>query len=494
MKKRTFVPSFLQKIDDYLLRYKPATWAARTHLVLWFAALFALALTVCCYASFYDAKEHHSLDGWLGIIGLIFFIGFVFWLIFLLRFNVFKRYGNWCAWDGLKQFLLYFVSIGSMGAILMIPSAVQTFRANQQFTANEIVSDVNEINMMACQLEYGLLPTHWEQDTFQVVEKLNEELREEVETDTTALPVEYFDSYKYRYVDTSQFNGMLESADSTVKLNDSVYFFYRCPSLLFVEPRYLSDSVSKKLLRSLDIYYALLNTGQRIDRGALLNRIRELQLKYSARNRYENYYDENDNPNGNYHDKIKKKYRLNSVNDGVGYLCARKYEWERNGTIYGRVFFYTSFALSLLVFVFRHSTIKTFFLSILTAAVIIILTGFLVAISNGRAKALLSFNLLYYLMFAIFAMAISGSHVRKAVQGIALNLFFLLTPFVPITILGLYISIEDDYYYQRRYPADYINPEVYIPAAEVAGVIIFLILLEPLFRKLYRKWYAAPEN
>jgi len=143
MNKRPLVPSFLQKIDEQLLRDKPGTWSARTHLVIWFSILFSLALAVFCYLAFFDAKQYFSISGWVTFVGLIVFIGFVFWLIFLLRFNVFKRYGNWFAWDGLKNFALYFISIGAMVAVCFIPSAIQTYRANQQFGNEEIVNDIN---------------------------------------------------------------------------------------------------------------------------------------------------------------------------------------------------------------------------------------------------------------------------------------------------------------------------------------------------------------
>src|SRR5882757_3315149 len=104
MNKRPLVPSFLQKIDEQLLRDKPNAWSARTHLVIWFSFLFAVALSLFCYLAFFDARQYFNTGSWATFIGLIAFIGFVFWLIFLLRFNVFKRYGNWFAWDGMKSF------------------------------------------------------------------------------------------------------------------------------------------------------------------------------------------------------------------------------------------------------------------------------------------------------------------------------------------------------------------------------------------------------
>ena len=173
MSKRPFVPSFLQKVDDKLLRNKPGTWAARTHLVLYFSAVFALLLVVFCYVVFFDAKQYSNIGSWNTIVGLIAFVGFVFWLIYLLRFNVFKSYGNWSAMDGLKDFALYFTSIALMVAVCFIPSAVETWRANQQFGNEEIVKDINELNVNSCRLEYNLLPLEWRVDTCQVINRIN---------------------------------------------------------------------------------------------------------------------------------------------------------------------------------------------------------------------------------------------------------------------------------------------------------------------------------
>ncbi|MBK6378495.1 MAG: hypothetical protein IPF72_01590 [Chitinophagaceae bacterium] len=82
MSKRPLVPSFLQKLDDKLLRNKPGAWATRVHLVIYFVAAFALLLFVFCYAVFFDAKQYSRIESWNVFVGLIAFIGFVFWLIF----------------------------------------------------------------------------------------------------------------------------------------------------------------------------------------------------------------------------------------------------------------------------------------------------------------------------------------------------------------------------------------------------------------------------
>ncbi|NOT91234.1 hypothetical protein [Ferruginibacter sp.] len=498
MSKRPLVPSFLQKLDDKLLRNKPNTWAARTHLVIWFAVLLGLALSVFCYLAFFDAKQYNSIEGWVTFIGLVAFIGFVFWLIYLLRFNVFKRYGNWFMWDGLKSFALYFVSIGAMVAVCFIPSAIETYRANQQFGNEEIVNDINEINSTACKLEYDLLPLEWKADTCKVVDTIINISDEYTVADTVAIAVEVAGP-KYHKIDTAELRTKLFQVDSVVKIHDSLYVFFECPQYLFVSSGDADDYATQKIIYSAEFYRTIIRNYKKPDRPALLKRMEELKTKYAASSRY-SYYDEGSDEytNDTYLEKIKKRYSLKRINNGIDNAVNKKYSWIKNWDSFLRVFYYTTLIITLLVFIFRHTTIKTFFLSVLTAVILAIFTGLMMVMSNGDETAILSFMIVYYALFACIALSIYGASIRRAIQGIALNLFLFMTPFVPLIFVALNEAMKYRRYYEPGYNNQVItepdNTALYFLIAEIAGSLILLILLEPVFRKLYRKWYAAPEN
>lgn len=501
MNKRPLVPSFLQKFDDKLLRNKPNTWSARTHLVVWFAILFGLALSVFCYLTFFDAKQYSNIEGWVTFVGLVAFIGFVFWLIFLLRFNVFKRYGNWFAWDGLKSFALYFVSIGAMVAVCFIPSAVETYRANQQFGNEEIVNDINEINASLCKLEYGLLPLGWKPDTCKVVDKLyNEEPQNDAASDTVAIIAVSPAGSSYRKIDTAELRTKLIQTDSVIKISDSLFVFFECPNYWFVSSYNADDYSNVKMIPSAQMYRSFIRNYQKPNRAALLKRMEEFKIKYAADSRYGSYYDGEDsyNTDDSYDIKIKKKYGIRRINNGIDNAVNKKQNWIKDWDNFLRVFYYTTLALTLLVFIFRHSTVKTFFLSLLTAVVLLIFTGLMMAISRADETTALSFIIFYYIVFAIIALTIFPVKVRKAIQGIGLNLFVFMTPFIPLVFVALNEAMRYRSYYEPRYNNPVItephNTALYFLIAEIAGSIIFLILLEPLFRKLYRRWFAAAEN
>ncbi len=493
MNKRFLVPAFLQKFDDKLLRNKPNTWAARTHFVLWFAFLFALVLSLFCYLTFFDARQYSSTGSWVTLVGLVAFIGFVFWLIFLFRFNMFKRYGNWFVWDRLKSFLLYFISIGAMVAVCFIPSAIETVRANQQFGNEEIVKDINELNTAACKLEYDMLPLQWRADTCRVVDTLPDvAVRPDVIYDTiVTIPVN-----KYRVIDTAELARSIISEDSLVKVNDSLYVFFKCPNYLFATSYRADDYTVGKVLSSPEIYYAVLKNYQKPEKASLFMRMEALKTKWAARGRYD--YDDytiNYTENDGYETKIKKKYNFSSMNYGIDNAVHKKYQWKNDWEVYLRFFYYITLALTLFIFTFRHSTIKTFFLSLLTAVVLVIITALFMAVNYTNAEtSVFSFMVVYYIVFGILGLTIfSATGVRKAIQGIGLNIFLFMTPFMPLVFVALNQAMQRTRYYDEDYAGRNDSYSLYYLIAEIAGGILLLILLEPLFKKLYRKWYAAPE-
>jgi hypothetical protein len=521
MSKRPFVPSFLQKVDDKLLRNKPGTWAGRTHLVLYFAAVFALLLFAFCYFVFFDAKQYSNIGSWNTFIGLIAFVGFVLWLIFLLRFNVFKRYGNWFALDGLKDFALYFISIGAMVAVCFIPSAVETWRANQQFGNEEIVKDINELNINACRLEYNLLPLDWKVDTCRIVERTNTvESADGVDdnsevvvapltqpaivNDTTVVAVHepgapriYID-YQHT-IDTAELQTKLAATDSVLKINDSLYVFYECPDYRLVSSYSADDYSAVKMMSSATIYNGYLKNYKKPDRNFLLKQMDELKTKYAVNNNYGYYnysdYDEN-NPNITYHVKIRKKYDLTRISNGIDNVVQKKYAFKIAWPIYLRVFYYITLLLTLLVFIFRHSTVKTFFLSVLTGILLTIISGLILVFNRSSEETtLLSFMILYYVVFAILALSILKTNTRKASQGIGLNLFLFATPFIPLIFVALNFARHYGDSFNINEPRiDAETMTLFYLIAEIAGSVILLILIQPLFKKLYRKWYSSTEE
>ena len=106
--------------------------------------------------------------------------------------------------------------------------------------------------------------------------------------------------------------------------------------------------------------------------------------------------------------------------------------------------------------------------------------------------------LFYYAAFFLYMLSINAANVRTAMRGISLNLVTLFTSLIPLVAVFFYYSVDSirasiDYNGVAYHQWVQTRNTRYL-IAEIAGVVVFIILLEPLFKKLYRKWYALPEN
>jgi hypothetical protein len=508
--KRPFAPGFINKLDENLLLNKPDTWSARTHLVIYYGVLFAVILFIIGFLVPNDPRNNSSIYTWVSVVGIVSFIAFIVWLIYLLRFNVFKRFGIVTPGDRIKTFFLYFLSIGTMVSWPFIPTIVESIRANKAYGNEELVTDVNNINIKLLQIERDSIPLKWTSETFIVKDSLpyrkytvEENAIEEVEAlaDTLAADVSNSFERNRNLIDTAELRMKISEADSLIKINDSTYTFYKCPEYQFVHPYYADEYTSIKLFTSVALYERILKNYRLPDKQIVGKELKSLLDKYKRPDdinyNYSNFTSEEDS------DKALKKYALNRVTNNITNIAEKKYSWRKdNWPKHIRVFFYTSFILSLAVFIFRHTTIRTFFLTLLSGVLLLILTTIFSSLFVTNAIALQIVLILYYLVFLLFALWGVKRKTRSAVSGIALNLFVATTAFIPLLITSLYYSFlreKHDYYgdneiERQLYLKKIALEELHYLYAEIIGFIIFFFLVEFLFKYLYRKWYSQPEQ
>lgn len=500
MRERFFIPSFLKKFDTWLLKHTPAAWSARTHLVFYYALIFIGIITLLCLASLSDARQYSRAELWSSFAALSAFTGFVVWLIYLLRFNVFKRFGNWHPWEGLKMFALYFVSIALIVFAGFIPFITECVTANHSYNDHELVDDINEINLSVAQLEYKLLPKEFGIDTLELITADTTKVErydndgDVVYVDSTVPDDEVIPDYRKNYStvsDTIIFHSRISQADSLKKLSDSIFIIYNCPDYIFAKAFFAVTESKTKTLTSFEIYNRVVKHYKQPERQALLKRMDQLDEKYSL-----THYDISEYQEKTYLDKIEEKYYLREIVNSIENIAHKKYWWKNNKEAVVRIFFYTSFIITLLLFVFRSCTVKTFFLSLLTGVILLIATAICMGVFNLDDIGALVFILLYYVLFFAIAGFIKAASVRSAVQGIALNFTVLLTSFIPFIAVNLYFELLDQYNRRNEIIDDslYYRQQLYSFYAEIAGVVILIILLEPVFRKLYKRWYSLPEE
>ena len=512
MPLRPLVPRFLKRLDDSLLINNPAVWSTRAHLAVWYSLLFAAALSLICFVVPYDARLDSKVYSWVMFVIVIIILSFVAWLIYLLRFNVFKKFGHLPPAYGLMTFFLYFIVIGFFIAWAYIPGAVESIRANSAYTNEEIIQDVNTINLNLCRLERDSLQLTWKADTsvlrkYMPVEDTMEEDESAIapaEVDSEAVAVapdahNYDGITYYTYRDSAELFAKVRTADSLIRPNDSTYIFYACPSYTFIND-FIPDDFSKvKSLSSVEIYNKVLKNYRAPDRKALIKEIDSLAAKYNTDSFLLAYH----YPKryrfvrSGYISHTQDKYNTYVFGRSMVNISEQKYRWHK-GVLeeYVRPFYYIVLVLTLLVFIFRHTTRKTFFLSILTAVILTILTSLAFAFLRLRhsGQSLYWIMLSYFLLFAIVAFTISTDGVRRAWKGIALNLFVFFLPYIPLISVAMYYDYLRETYHSYEHPEMFEHKELHLLLSEIGGFVLLVVLLELVIRPLYRKWYSLPEQ
>ena len=493
---RPLVPSFIRNIDRRLLLSKPSVWSARTHLILWFGFLFAAVLAFFCMLLFSDVKQDSNIFIITGFVIMLSLIGFIFWLVFLLRFNVFKRYGNPVRADGLKTFLLFFINILVIVSVPFIPAAVETFMANRQFGDMELVKDVNELNIDANLLEYSRIPKDWKADTFDLVkETYSLEGKDTVWNNDMPQDTGYHPNRSF--IAAREFRYKTNGADSLRKINDSLFVILEVPDYTYMHPYNLRENFSESVLSSKEIYYKVIRNYTVPDKNALLKRMTELKTKYYVPYYGYESYDVTGHASDSYDQYISAKYSLGAISGTINVIADKKYRWDNEWQFLYRFMFYFTLVLTMLVFIFRHSTVKTFFLSLLVGVLLAVITGLFATAGNMGETGFYVLMLFYFFVFALASILTRNSKTRNLFSGISINFFLFGLPFIPLVICLLYYEIQmrsalyftgDDSLknFQHRYYIYFY--------AELLGFALLLILLEPVFKKLYRAWYAAPEE
>lgn len=493
--QRPFLPAFLKKIDNWLLLHRPVTWSSRIHISLWYGAGILLVLLAIGFAIPADPRNNAENSSLVTLIGVAAFLAFITWCIFLFRFNVFKRFGNWGNADTLKTFLFYFITIALFVSWALVPSVVQSAKANMKYGADELATDINTINYNTCLLERDSADTYFERDTLLL--------------DNTAVQEETVDVYagdtlvsrkqNYYRLNEILLKERLSQADSTQKLNDSLFVAFNCPNYCFVSDYNLWTHSSVQQLSSMDLYKQVISSKNAFDHKKTQAELERIIKKYTTAARQDYYYPAY-HEERSFHDAVIARYRLYIADNSIRNITEKKYRWDRDHTsTMLRVVYYISLALALGLLVYRHTTRKTFFLTLLTAIVLTIITGLIIAASYHEIS-FFGWVIFYCVAFLLLCLLVFRSETRDLFGGISINAAAVLTPFFPLACTALHYSIlRSNYYYHsyntnRSYSELFRNEAWHYFLAEAAGFIILLVLLGTLFRAAWKKWYALPEQ
>jgi hypothetical protein len=223
--------------------------------------------------------------------------------------------------------------------------------------------------------------------------------------------------------------------------------------------------------------------------------LRAILKKYNPRMQGKFAYETYDNER-QYFNEIKSKYELYTIDRSIHNITSRKYWWDGYTVpVVSRVIYYITLGLTLSVILFRRTTVRTFFLTLLAAILISITTSLILAFVRSDSISVFIIMLSYYALFGFLSFLMLGGRVRNVFNGISMNLFVFMTTFVPLIVVSLYYEILRFQYRDKPEPEELFQHQLRdMFIAEIAGFVLVLILMTFFFKRLYRAWYAQPEQ
>lgn len=502
-KKPDFIRNLMRSLDRRFLLTKPVFWSTRLLRVLLIAPIVYLVLAVLSYFGALDPRSGSNVATFSGFYAVISILFFVWWMIYLLRFNVFKRFGQWKPTDSLIHFLAYFLIIGIMVFLPVLPAITESFRANRAYTTQEIIDDANAINRGICLLERDSIKLKFDYDTIHWSKNSpgtllrNGEVRVDVDEEYGA---------NYYVVDSNGYFNRLQGSDSSKVLNDSVFIDYSYPIYVFVSLYKRSYDFEGEIWDSRDLFKRFLANPPPFDRNKEREALFTLLKKYDP-----SHLGIEVNPDNldiyaelEWRNRISQRLSLNNAENSLNQVMEKK--WHLSNGFWDLVFYicyYITLGISLLVFYYRHNTRNAFFLSILAALVISILTGLFLASTRGDVESFITTLFVYFVIFSTLAYLGINSGKRNTLSAIGLNLAVTLLPLIPLLIMTLYYRSKHKRFDQNKlnvegnavlYDQMFGNESLHMMLAQVGGLVLLVVLIPLLIGGLYRKWYALPED
>lgn len=497
--KQFLLPAFLKNYDRKLLLSNPSTWETRAHYVSWFSVLVSLLLVLIFLIIPNDPRHESTVYLPTFFLVILSIVGIVFYLIYLLRFNVFKRFGNYIRASMLSSFLYIFISVGWLIFLPFIPSLVESYRAEKTFTTDELIEDTDRMNFLISEIIYDSLSTDFVGDTVFVSDSLVNNYKSQ-----NKFSVENFHEDGLNICTQSFLIRKIQDHDSVILIGKNLYVLLDAPDYQFLnnsKPRRYSSKHSQKQFSRLEFFNKVHRAHKNDSLNAWNREFNNFKNKYASKEYNYNYVD------GEYYrasfqytytetgQSYIDKLNIGAINEGLSNIYFRKYFWYGESIeVFSRVWFYTVLGLSLLIFIFRHSTTKVFFLSLLVAVLLMMVSGLLVAFLSLEEIGILNLMLFYIGIFFLMSFSVFKVNKKSRLNGISLNLFSLSIGFVPILIVFLYHAILKQRYETLYYSYDFTNFTFHLQIAELIGIILIVIMIPTFIYSSYRRWFALPDE
>lgn len=458
-----------QSIQHKLLLRYPLLWSSRVIPVLLTAGTANIFLFLFFYVVSHPSERMLVFVPWVLFFSLCSLIGVIFYLIFLLRFNYFKSFGKLKPFDFAFQFLLFFMSLGSIIAWPFMPRLAAHCATANKYSLTEMHDDFEQAYLAAYQLEYTRATAPYRKVHIMVVDSL-EYPEEDGVNNEYRVPSE-------KDINPARYARMERLADGTIYGYERTYLPCSYYAYGVHDPEPLMDKIYASFPE------APLSAAEIAEREAKLNEIFAKYLRYYDGSIYSApAYTRSDEgilhpPEEN---RVCSKYRLSDLGDKMGDIQTNMLDAE-DGRFVFRIWFYLTLYGSLLLLIFRHMTTRTFLWTLLFTFLLFVFTVIFSVISSLGSGGVFALMLFYYLVFLGFAVSVFFARSRNVFQGIGLNLSFFLLQFVPVVFILLRYSVSDSIV------GDYIP-------AEIIGIVLVVVSSLVFHSRLFQKWYALPEQ
>ncbi len=508
---RPFCPGFIKKFDRKLLLRYPESWSSRFPLVWWYAGMANLIIAAFYLLTNLDLLEQPSRIIWITMLSISSIIGGVVWIMYLLRFNVFKRFGIVSPGQSVLTFVLYIVNIAFILLLPFIPTFVDQIHTEIAYPKKEVVEDVNQINTYLTAIEADRIPTYWEEDTVilfdaETYRDINAaDALTILDTDVSSFfegQAEIFNEAQNRRIFYPKMNSwylqkFIDRGDSIIKISDKLYVFIQTPNLNFCTSSYGAIDgqwPSSKIYKEAKKLSGKSKIKPKFHLNSLLNKYRT-----DAQNLFARQQNENEDV---FKEDISLKYDLVKVQSGLNNLMQRNGSWLYTQQIpLFSIYYNLVLTIALLVFIFRHTTKKAFFLSLLYAFVLyaiagIIIQALLIKLSIDNS----AYSVFFFIILCLILLTQRKRLYRSTNYGIVLNMFVVMIISYPTLIIKFLLDLNQ--VVKMEQGGATITQIIPIPESFSTNLLTAVLFLQiPFFmiciflfiHDLYKKWYALPE-
>jgi hypothetical protein len=480
MNLQGFIPNFIKRFDHYLLTHFPIVWQSRIHYVLYSVIITNIIFGGLAMLMPVNFDSLRDLDQWVWLFFIVSISYLVVWMIHVGRFNLFKQFGKRPIGDEYLNFFLNFISILLIASTMFSFPYFYVLKVKNLVSNYELAQDINTLNLGAPFFPrnyYQYKTKGEEEDGEQKMFLYNynnfrefgyEEFLNKLENKRF---VENWNGEAFEEsIEVPIDNGKSLKKADTCKQGDSKYGL-NCES--FTRKQFQQK---KSRAEQLELIQNFLNVAKKYEI------VEDSSAAYFL-GRFNANYDYKYYPDSIYYGASRTNQFLNDKINSIIRNKTRTPFYAEAGFLH--FMWYLLFYLTLFFMIYRNVSRRHFVLTFVSGIVIMVVSAIFIGLGGHfNQESIFGLYFTIYLGLAIGAFLLFASRSQTWFQAVCLNLFILATPFMPV----FYYQTHDHSYY------DYQSEWHPIFNFEIAGFVIFFLLLQLVYKKLYSINWSLPEK